>query len=319
MDQDALDFITRFFEFKDDRITSKDAPGDQPFIQRLEVRTVKLNLDYKPKKVDYAGLRSGHTTEFMNFFILEKAHITLRRCIVYGISGFDKVHKTLNGIWMPDVQRNQIPKILTGLAVTQQAAEVGKAVMDIVSVPFAEYKKDGRIFRSAQKGALAFAKNTTTELLRLGGKVSIGTQAMIQTAEGILSPVSPSAGSSHTQQDDTAWHDVPSPGSSPADEPRAISNYADQPIGVRAGLISARRHLQQDFLSARDAIIAIPGEVMDSGSATGAAKAVVRRAPVVILRPFTGVAKAAGATMFGAANALDPESKRKIDDKYKHH
>ncbi|EKG18209.1 Autophagy-related protein [Macrophomina phaseolina MS6] len=319
VDQDALDFITRFFEFKDDRITSKDAPGDQPFIQRLEVRTVKLNLDYKPKKVDYAGLRSGHTTEFMNFFILEKAHITLRRCIVYGISGFDKVHKTLNGIWMPDVQRNQIPKILTGLAVTQQAAEVGKAVMDIVSVPFAEYKKDGRIFRSAQKGALAFAKNTTTELLRLGGKVSIGTQAMIQTAEGILSPVSPSAGSSHTQQDDTAWHDVPSPGSSPADEPRAISNYADQPIGVRAGLISARRHLQQDFLSARDAIIAIPGEVMDSGSATGAAKAVVRRAPVVILRPFTGVAKAAGATMFGAANALDPESKRKIDDKYKHH
>lgn len=319
VDQDALDFITRFFEFKDDRLTSKDAPGEQPFIQRLEVRTVKLKLDYKPKKVDYAGLRSGHTTEFMNFLILDSADITLRRCIVYGISGFDKVHKTLNDIWMPDVKSNQIPRIVTGLAFAAPVANVGKAIAGVVTVPISEYKKDGRIFRSVQKGAVEFARNTSTELFRLGGKVSIGTQAIIQTAEGILSPVSPSAGPSHAQQDDTTWHDLPSPGSPSAVEPRVHSNYADQPIGVRAGLISARRHLQQDFNSARDAIIAIPGEVMESGTATGAAKAVVRHAPVVILRPFTGVAKAAGATMFGAANALDPESKRKIDDKYKRH
>ncbi|KAL1647671.1 autophagy-related protein 2 [Diplodia intermedia] len=319
VDQDALDFITRFFEFKDDRIVSKETPGEQPFIQRLEVRTVKLKLDYKPKKVDYAGLRSGHTTEFMNFLILDSANITLRRCIVYGISGFDKIHNTLNDIWMPDVKSNQIPHIMAGLAIARPAANVMNAAKSIVTVPMAQYSRDGRILRSAQMGAVAFAKNTTTELLRLGAKISIGTQAMMQTAEGILSPVSPSAGSSATQQDDGNWHDVSSPGTSPAEAPKAFSHYADQPIGVRAGLISARRHLQQDFASARDAIIAIPGEVMDSGSATGAAKAVVRHAPVVMLRPFTGVAKATGATLFGAANALDPESARKRDEKYKRH
>ncbi|KAK0653957.1 Autophagy-related protein 2 [Lasiodiplodia hormozganensis] len=319
VDQDALDFITRFFEFKDDRLGSKEAPGEQPFIQRLEVRTVKLKLDYKPKKVDYAGLRSGHTTEFMNFLILDSANITLRRCIVYGISGFDKIHNTLNDIWMPDVKRNQIPHIMAGLAIARPAANVMNAAKSIVTVPMAQYNRDGRVLRSAQMGAVAFAKNTTTELLRLGAKISIGTQAMMQTAEGILSPVSPSAGSSTAQQDDGNWHDIPPPGSSPAEAPKAFSHYADQPIGVRAGLISARRHLQQDFASARDAIIAIPGEVMDSGTATGAAKAVVRHAPVVMLRPFTGVAKATGATLFGAANALDPESARKRDEKYKRH
>ncbi|OJD35806.1 autophagy-related protein 2 [Diplodia corticola] len=319
VDQDALDFITRFFEFKDDRVVSKEAPGEQPFIQRLEVRTVKLKLDYKPKKVDYAGLRSGHTTEFMNFLILDCANITLRRCIVYGISGFDKIHNTLNDIWMPDVKSNQIPQIMAGLAIARPAANVMNAAKSIVTVPMAQYSRDGRILRSAQMGAVAFAKNTTTELLRLGAKISIGTQAMMQTAEGILSPVSPSAASSTAQQDDGNWHDVSSSGASPAEGPKAFSHYADQPIGVRAGLISARRHLQQDFASARDAIIAIPGEVMDSGSATGAAKAVVRHAPVVMLRPFTGVAKATGATLFGAANALDPESARKRDEKYKRH
>lgn len=278
-----------------------------------------MKLDYKPKSVDYAGLRSGHTTEFMNFMILDSASITLRRCIVYGISGFDKVHDTLNDIWMPDVKRNQIPKIMAGLAIARPLANVGNGVKDLFTVPISEYKKDGRIIRSAQKGAMAFAKNTTTELLRLGAKVSIGTQAMIQGAEGLLSPASPSAGPSHNPQDDAIWQDLASPGSSPAEAPKAFSNYADQPIGVRAGLVSARRHIQQDFASARDAIIAIPGEVMESGSATGAAAAVVRHAPVVILRPLTGVARATGATLFGAANALDPESRRKIDDKYKRH
>lgn len=319
VDQDALDFITRFFEFKDDRLASKDAPGEQPFIQRLEVRTVHLKLDYKPKNVDYAGLRSGHTTEFMNFMVLDSANITLRRCIVYGISGFDKVHKTLNDIWMPDVKSNQIPSIIAGLAIARPIANVGSGIKSLITVPVTEYKKDGRIIRSAQKGIAAFTKQTTTEFLRLGARVSIGTQAMIQGAEGLLSPVSPPPGSSHGPQDDAAWQDLASPGSSPAEAPKAFSNYADQPIGVRAGLISARRHLQQDFATARDAIIAIPGEVMDSGSATGAARAVIRHAPVVMLRPLTGVAKGAGATLFGVANALDPESRRKIDDKYKRH
>ena len=49
VDQDALDFITRFFEFKDDRAET-DTPGaEQPFLQRVEVDTVDLCLDYKPK------------------------------------------------------------------------------------------------------------------------------------------------------------------------------------------------------------------------------------------------------------------------------
>ncbi|KAK8239161.1 hypothetical protein HDK77DRAFT_288579 [Phyllosticta capitalensis] len=324
VDQDALDFITRFFEFKDDRVSpTQPSQAEQPFIQRLEVRTVRLKLDYKPKKVDYAGLRSGHTTEFMNFVILEDANIILRRCIVYGISGFDKVHKTLNDIWMPDVKRNQIPSILAGLNTIRPIANVGSGFRNLVTVPVSEYRKDGRIVRAVQKGAIAAARTTGMELLRLGAKVSIGTQAVIQGAEGFLSPASKSAAGTPTHGENE-WEDVsPAAGSPTAggganmSEPKAMSNYADQPIGVRAGLVSARRHLQTDFASARDAIIAIPGEIMDSGSASGAAKAVARHAPVVILRPLVGAAKASGAALFGAANAMDRESARRIEEKYK--
>ncbi|KAF2205332.1 hypothetical protein GQ43DRAFT_453199 [Delitschia confertaspora ATCC 74209] len=311
VDQDALDFITRFFEFKDDNIPDSGGNGEQPFLQRVEINTVKLKLDYKPKKVDYAGLRSGHTTEFMNFFILDGADITLRRAILYGITSADKLHQTLNDVWMPDVKRNQLPGVLAGLAPVRGIVNVTSGVSDLVVVPFREYKKDGRIVRSLQKGATQFARNTTSEIFRLGAKIAIGTQNVLEGAETFLNPQASSSRASR----DNDWEELDP--ESADDEPRAVSNYANQPIGVMAGLRGAARHLEHDLLTARDAIIAIPGEVMESGSGVGMAKAIARRAPTVILRPALGATKAISHTLLGAGNALDKDSRRKIDDKYK--
>jgi autophagy-related protein 2 len=64
---------------------------------------------------------------------------------------------------------------------------VGGGVRDLVVVPMREYRKDGRIVRSIQKGALAFAKTTTSELVKLGAKLAIGTQTVLQGAEDFLS------------------------------------------------------------------------------------------------------------------------------------
>jgi autophagy-related protein 2 len=314
VDQDALDFITRFFEFKDDEAPSESEKGEQPFLQRVEVNTVTLKLDYKPKKVDYAGLRSGHTTEFMNFFILDGADIILRRAILYGITSFDKLHKTLNDVWMPDVKRNQLPGVLAGLAPVRNIVNVTTGVRDLVVIPVREYKKDGRIFRSLQKGATTFARNTTSEVFRLGAKIAIGTQNILEGAETFLSP---QASSSRSPQTNPDWEDLGMSSDDGGDEPRAVSNYANQPIGVMAGLRGAARHLERDLLTARDAIIAIPGEVMESGSGVGAARAFARRAPTVILKPSIGVTKAVSHALLGVGNALDKDSRRKIEDKYK--
>ncbi|EAT81198.2 hypothetical protein SNOG_11490 [Parastagonospora nodorum SN15] len=301
VDQDALDFITRFFEFKDDSAPSAAPAGDQPFIQRLEVKAVTLKLDYKPKRVDYRGIRSGHTTEFMNFLILDGSDITLRHAIVYGITSFDKLHNTLNDVWMPDVKRNQLPGVLSGLAAVRPLVNVGSGMRDLVVVPMREYRKDGRIVRSLQKGVYAFAKNTTSEVARLGAKVAIGTQNLLEGAEAFLAP-----------QEPASW-DGEDPDSS-SDEPRAVSHYANQPIGVRAGLRSAAKHLERDLLTARDAVIAIPSEIMEEGSGVGMARALARHAPTVILRPAVGATKAVSNALLGVGNALDQGSRRKIED-----
>jgi len=314
VDQDALDFITRFFEFKDG--SAAKPPGslaEQAFIQRIEVNTIPVRLDYKPKKVDYAGLRSGHTSEFMNFFILDGADFSLKHVIVYGVAGFDKLHKTLNDVWTPDVTRNQLPGVLAGLAPVRSFVNVGNGMRDLVVIPMREYRKDGRVVRSIRKGAFAFAKTTTSELARLGAKIAIGTQNVLQGAEGFLAPSATSP-----EQADADWDDAGFPGraASPAatEATRAVSHYADQPIGVLAGLRGAARSLERDLLTTRDVIVAIPGEIMDTSSAAGAAMAVARRAPTIVLRPAIGASRAIGMTLMGAGNALDRESRRRIEE-----
>ena len=308
VDQDALDFLTRFFEFKDETTTKKPSVSEEPFLSRVEINPIPVKLDFKPKRVDYAGLRSGHTTEFMNFFILDGAEMVLRRTILYGVIGFERLGKALNDVWMPDIKSNQLPTVLAGLAPVRSLVNVGSGVRDLVVIPMREYRKDGRLVRAVQKGAVSFAKTTTTELAKLGAKLAIGTQNVLQNAEDILAPSDPALNPTFPSSSGTTSDDEGE------EERRTISPYADQPINVVQGLRGAYRHLGRDLLLAKDAIVAIPGEVRESGSATGAARALLRGAPTVVLRPALGVSKAVGQTLLGAANALDGGERRRVED-----
>ncbi|KAF2767004.1 hypothetical protein EJ03DRAFT_316599 [Teratosphaeria nubilosa] len=308
VDQDCLDFIVRFFSFKDetDASAAPKSPDEQPFLQRLEVDTVDIRLDYKPKRVDYALLRSGKTGELINFAALDYAPIRLKHTIVYGLRGFEPIHQTLNDIWMPDVTRRQLPQIVAGVAAVRHLSNLGAGFKDVVAIPVREYKKDGRLVRSVRKGAFQFGKTTASELARLGAKIAIGTGNVLQGTEGFLAP------SAEASRAEGGWQDVE--GDEEEHEPRAISSYANQPLGIFSGLRAARRNLERDLLTARDAFIAVQGEVLDSASPGAAAVAVGRYAPVVLLRPVIGATRAVGDTLLGVGNAIDREGGRRVED-----
>ena len=98
-----------------------------------------------------------------------------------------------------------------------------------------------------------------------------------------------------------------------AEEKKTISLYADQPLGIVQGMRGAYASLARDLSMARDAIIAVPSEIMESASAQGAAKAVLKRAPTIIFRPAIGATKAIGQTLLGATNSLDPANRRRAE------
>lgn len=181
VDQDTLGFLTRFFEFKDTRFA---LPAEDPvYIQKLIVDPIKLKFDYKPKKVDYSGIKSGHHAEFANFFILDGSDINLKKATFYGISGFSKLGDALKNVYGPYIQRYQLTNILLGLSPLRSLVNIGGGVKSLVAVPYKEYKKDKRMMRSLEKGTRSFVKTTTYELLKLGVKLASGTQVILENLE----------------------------------------------------------------------------------------------------------------------------------------
>ncbi|KAI7110811.1 hypothetical protein KC352_g36110, partial [Hortaea werneckii] len=73
-----------------------------------------------------------------------------------------------------------------------------------------------------------------------------------------------------------------------------------------------------DLLTARDAFIAVQGEILESNNPGSLAAAVVRGAPTVMLRPVIGASRAVGTALLGVGNQIDRDQVRRAEDKYKH-
>lgn len=91
VDQDALDFLKRFFGFRQSGESSsvffrEFMVQSELTEEHVEIYPVELKLDYKPKRVDLAALREGRTIELMNFFHFDGAEMTLRRVTLSGVS-----------------------------------------------------------------------------------------------------------------------------------------------------------------------------------------------------------------------------------------
>jgi autophagy-related protein 2 len=199
----------------------------------VEVLPVKVMLDYKPKKVDYAGLRSGRTTEFMNFFTLEEAEILLRAITIYGISGYPKLFQKLNDFWMPDIRGTQLLGVLGGINYVRPFANIGGGMKDLILVPLKEYQKDGRILKGTGKGVVTFGKTFANEIVKVGAKMAIGAQKGLEWGEGLIEGRQmTSSGREGVRFDDEDFDsDIES-------DPRVVtlSPYADQPANIKQGI-----------------------------------------------------------------------------------
>lgn len=181
IDQDTLAFLTRFLEFKDHRF---DLPADEPlFIQKLRIDPIRVKFDYKPKRIDFSGIRAGQNTNLVNLFTLDGADVTLGQAVLYGILGFPKLGQALGKVYGGFIQRYQLAGILTGLNGVRSVVNLGSGMRDLITVPISEYRKDGQLLRSLLKGTKLFGKTTSNELIKLGIKLASGTQVLLERSE----------------------------------------------------------------------------------------------------------------------------------------
>lgn len=175
------------------------------------------------------------------------------------------------------MKATQLVDVISGVAPIRSVVNVGSGVADLVLLPIAQYKKDGRIVRGVQKGATAFVKSTAIEAIKMGARLATGTQVILEQAEGVLGgqfdhtitaeTLQVSAGDENTggfyTDDEEASTDL-------------ISRYAQQPGDLKEGIQSAYESLQRHFGSAAQTILAVPMEVYErSGNEVGSAEKIL--------------------------------------------
>ncbi|KAI0362114.1 hypothetical protein OH77DRAFT_20625 [Trametes cingulata] len=317
VDQDALDFLKQFFNFKDPDAAppASSEPSNEIYFQQAEVFPIDIKLDYKPRRVDYRALKEGRTIELMNFFHFDGAEMTLRHITLNGITGWPRFFDLLNDLWTPDVKATQLVDVISGVAPIRSVVNVGSGVADLVLLPIAQYKKDGRVVRGLQKGANAFVKSTAMEAIRLGARLATGTQVILEQAETVLGG---------QFKDQVTAEALQIPATLEIDEEdldedarELISKYADQPTNVKEGVKSAYKSLKRNLNSAAQTILAVPMEVYERSGNEGPVRAVVRAVPIAVLKPMIGASEAVSKTLLGLQNTLDPNIRQENEAKYK--
>lgn len=342
IDQDALDFLVKFGEFKDSRFELIDEYPEIPFIQKLTTNSVKLKLDYKPKKVDYSGLRSGHASELMNFFILDGSNITLKGIALYGINGFTELNGALKAVWTPDITSRQIPGVLEGFAPIKSILALGSGVKALVGgSPTRQTYEEQRMKGGLRKGCNVFVRTTTGDFVRLGAKLASGTQTVLENAEQMLGGDGSNGRmykfnepaldmNSLLEEDQLVGGSNPQvkghrpaalvidPSAGDEGEPKIVSLYADQPLDLHMGLEEAYHSLEKHMHVVYDVVWKTKGELRErDAGAAAAAVSVAKVAPVAIIRPLIGATEAVAKALQGISNHFDKEQIDDINDKYK--
>jgi autophagy-related protein 2 len=169
----------------------------------------------------------------------------------------------LNDLWTPDVKATQLADVISGVAPIRSVVNVGSGVADLVLLPIAQYRKDGRIIRGVQKGTRAFVNSTAMEAVKLGARLATGTQVILEQTENIFGNQFNETLTAETfvVRDDL---DLDMSGDS-TDEQIAeqVSRYAEQPLDVKEGIQTAYASMRRNLNSAAQTILAVPMEVYE--------------------------------------------------------
>lgn len=169
----------------------------------------------------------------------------------------------MNDLWTPDVKATQLVDVISGVAPIRSVVNVGSGVADLVLLPIAQYKKDGRVVRGLQKGTTAFVKSTATEAIKLGARLATGTQVILEQTENVLGGQFKDSVTAEALQMPSNGFGLDEGYGQDPDLDELISRYADQPAGVKEGVKTAYKSLRRNLNSAAQTILAVPMEVYE--------------------------------------------------------
>ncbi|KAL0928093.1 hypothetical protein M5K25_002333 [Dendrobium thyrsiflorum] len=270
-----------------------------PFFQKCDVKPLVVRVDYIPRHMDLASLRSGNYVELLNLVSWKGIDLQLKQVCAVGIYGWASVCETVVGQWLEDISRNQVHKLLKGLVPVKSLVSVAAGTSKLVTLPVKSYKRDKKLLKGMQRGAIAFAKSISLEAVGLGVHLASGAHELLLQTELIL-------------------RNVPTNAPSPFEKDRRKkSANSNQPVDAQEGIRQAYESLSDGLSRTASAILGNPIKEYRRGAGAGSALATaVRAAPAAAIAPVTASAHAMHCALLGMRNSLDPERKKESMKKY---
>ncbi|XP_077225008.1 autophagy 2 [Tasmannia lanceolata] len=322
LDQGQLDFLISFFACKDSstdhslnlcndmggsRMMQKSGCfGGQtiveeallPFFQKCDIWPAVVRVDYTPRHIDLAALQGGNYAELLNLVPWKGIELQLKHVHAVGVYGWSSVCQTIIGEWLEDISHNQVHKLLKGLAPIRSLFAVGSGAAKLVSLPVKNYRKDRRLLKGMQRGAIAFLRSISLEAVGLGVHLAAGAHDILLQTEYILTSIPPS---------------VPMPVRGRPER----SVRSNQPKDAQQGIQQAYESLSDGLGKAANALVGNPLKTYQRGAgAASALLSAVRSAPAAAIAPASATARAAHCALLGVRNSLNPELKKESIEKY---
>lgn len=320
LDQDHLDFLISFFGGKQSSVdqSTSDIYGSKmsqtessnfggitiaeeallPFFQQFDVWPIVVRVDYSPRRVDLAALRGGNYVHLVNLVPWKGVELQLKHVHAVGLYGWSSVCETIIGEWLEDISHNQIHKFLRGLPPVRSFFTVGSGAAKLVSLPVKSYKKDHRLLKGVQRGAIAFLRSISLEAVGLGVHLAAGAHDILLQTEHIFTSIPPSV-------------------TSPTRSKKKTNVRSNQPKDAQQGIRQAVENLSDGIGKSASALVGNPLKTYQRGGSAGSVLAsAVCAAPSAAIAPASAAVRAVHSALLGVRNSLDPEHKKESMEKY---
>ncbi|GLT37479.1 hypothetical protein SLA2020_117940 [Shorea laevis] len=268
-----------------------------PYFQKIDIRPILIRVDYSPHHVDIGALKSGRYAELMNIVPWKGIELELKHVHAIGIYGWGGVCETIIGEWLEDVFQNQIHKVLQGFPAIRSFVSVADGAKKLVSLPLESYRKDQRVLKGIQRGAIAFLRSISLEAVGLGLNLATGAHNILLQAEYLFSSSTPESLYLESRMDTNLRY--------------------NQPKDAQQGIQQAYESISGGLEKSASALVRTPLKNYQQGSSAGSALATaIRAVPTAAIVPPCAVASAIQCTLLGLRNSLDPERKKESMEKY---
>ncbi|KAI6657385.1 Autophagy-related protein 2-like protein B [Oopsacas minuta] len=311
IDQDALLMIKEFFtKILETKPISFPAP---PFLptssippvssltpqsqsRPVYIRSFSFYPDV-PIRVDYQAKHRLHMDQgtitglLLSLTDLNCSEIKLKKLSSRkGFLGYDKLLEYVITEWLTDIKSYQLPRIIGGVGPMYYITQLAQGTVDLVRLPWQQYRQDGRIIWGLQQGATSFSSSTAMATLELANRVVVTIQSVAETIYELISPNYLIYGDSHLLPD------------RPQDLREGLTHAYD---AVSFGVSNTATNMYNTAVDDKD--------FSYSRAVTG----VIKQIPGSVIMPVIIASKATSSVLGGAKNQLMPDARRETEQKYK--